>query len=93
LPGTEWDDKEKGYFAGKNKKPKNDQFAGDFEKNSLVAGLLLFGSSWRRRLSTAETAELASQKVLDKPDIFSVLAEECAERIKYRTKNVACTLR
>jgi hypothetical protein len=26
-----------GFFAGKIKKPKNDQFAGDFEKNSLVA--------------------------------------------------------
>ena len=46
-----------------------------------------------RRLSTAETAELASQKVLDKPDIFPVQEEECADRIKYRTKNVACTLR
>jgi hypothetical protein len=44
LPGTEWDDKEKKYFAGKIKKPKNDQFAGDFEKNSLVAGLLPFKS-------------------------------------------------
>src|SRR4029078_12602900 len=46
-----------GYFAGKIKKPKNDQFAGDFEKNSLVAGLLLFGSSWRRSLFTAGDAQ------------------------------------
>src|SRR5689334_2288348 len=44
-----------GFFAGKIKKPKNDQFAGDFEKNSLVAGRLPFGSSWRRRLHQAET--------------------------------------
>jgi len=43
--------------------------------------------------AASETAELASQKVLDKPDIFPVQEEECADRIKYRTKNVACTLR